>query len=600
MSRRAEVEKLPIDETAQPPRWLPWLLVVAVVLTFGRIVLHPFVPADDYTTIALNKRLNPPSFTAESIGWYWANPGEGLYAPVTYTAWGLLARASYVDSPDEDRVHVDPAFFHAASLIVHAISALLAFALLRRLLAAGPGKAAAPPVVPYAAAGGALLFALHPLQAEPVAWASGLKDLLAGMFGLAALVLYFRATADRAGEAPPEPRPNPARKRTARTEPRPPGRSFSLPHYLAATACFALALLSKPSAVTVPVLAAIIDWLWFRRPARAVALRLAPWVLLAIPIAILAKLVQSGGDIPHTPFLERPVVAGASLAFYLGELVWPTELAFDHGWRPPVVLRQTWFWLIALVPLVVAVVLVIFRRRPTARALATAGLLMAAALGPVLGLAPFSYQFFSTVADHYMYLAMVGPALAAAWLLSRPALAKRATVALAAAVLLGLAVLTVVQLGHWRDHETFCRRIIAVTPDSAFGHEMLGKYFVRKGRLPEAEASLRRAVQINPDFVDAHRGLLRVYGDQGRVGDYVATVRAIRQTSAGRREAAERVAVRVGPDDALTVAGARALAAGRREEAIGYLTAALEDDPRDERAAALLGVARGEVPIKPR
>src|SRR5205814_7538162 len=101
--------------------------------------------------------------------------------------------------------------------------------------------------------------------------------------------------------------------------------------------------------------------------------------------------VQPSAGIPTAPFLQCPVVARASLAFYLWKLLVPAHFAFDYGWRPPIMLGKTWFWLIALVPAALALVLWVGRRRwPW---LAAAGLVSVAALLPVLGLTPFLYQY---------------------------------------------------------------------------------------------------------------------------------------------------------------------------------------------------------------
>src|SRR4051794_26464091 len=126
------IEKAPAAAAA--PKWLGWALAAVVVATFAPSISNQFAPLDDQLTIWGNPRLNPPQFNSEGVLWYWAHPSLGLYMPLTYTAWGVLAKASYVPTPDEQEVFLDPRVFHAASVLVHALSTLGVWLLLRRLL----------------------------------------------------------------------------------------------------------------------------------------------------------------------------------------------------------------------------------------------------------------------------------------------------------------------------------------------------------------------------------------------------------------------------------------------------------------------------------
>ena len=156
------------------------LVVVAsaALLTFAPVLTNDFTWWDDHRTIHHNPLLNPPTWSG--IAHYWRHPAMDLYVPVTYSVWGVTAMAATLSTPNEEGIWLNPALFHAVSLLVHMMAACLAFLVLRRLFDNS-----------WAACGGALLFALHPVQTEPVAWASGLKDVLAGMFALAALHQYI-------------------------------------------------------------------------------------------------------------------------------------------------------------------------------------------------------------------------------------------------------------------------------------------------------------------------------------------------------------------------------------------------------------------------
>src|SRR6266850_60278 len=250
----------------------PLLLVVATILVFGRIATHDFTYWDDSGTIHHNPRLNPPS--VKTVGWYWSHSELGLYIPVTYTAWGILASAARLDAPDEFDIALNPWLFHAASLIVHLGSVLLVFRILRRLIGRdGPSFA------------GALLFAIHPLQTETVAWASGLKDLLCGFFALLAIWEYMKFV-DESSE----------RRRL---------------HYVLAIVAFILSMLSKATGMLTPVLAGIIVYWGLRRPVDVVKSPLICFAWL-VPAAVAIAIWR----VRKT----QPLLVAAGLLFVAGLL----------------------------------------------------------------------------------------------------------------------------------------------------------------------------------------------------------------------------------------------------------------------------------------
>src|SRR5688572_11068636 len=163
------------------------LLLVATAAVFGRVCWHEFTWWDDQMTLHHNPRYNPPS--GPKIAETWLKPVDGLYVPVTYSYWGALAYAAELRQTDAFGIHLNPRVFHAGSLVLHLASAVVVFSILRLLC----GHV-------WAALGGAMLFALHPVQVEPVAWASGAKDLLCGLLSLCAIyqyILYARAETAR-------------------------------------------------------------------------------------------------------------------------------------------------------------------------------------------------------------------------------------------------------------------------------------------------------------------------------------------------------------------------------------------------------------------
>jgi hypothetical protein len=541
------------------------VLVVLTLVAMGRVVTNGFSGFDDEHTIWRNERLNPPRFTGEGALWYWSNPHMSLWTPVTYTAWAALAKATYVASPDADGAHVDPRAFHAASLAGHVAGALLVYVILRRLVRR-----------PWAAAAGAVVYAVHPLQVEAVAWASGLKDVLAATFSLAALASYLVAVDDRtriAGDDADRPVLQP-RQRVA--------------WHALGLFCLAAALLSKPSAMVMPLLAAVIDSWLIGRPARRVVLAALPYALLAVPVAVVAKLVQSGEGIPGVAIWQRPILAAGSLAFYLWKLVAPVGLAFDYGWRPPVVIGRPWFWAMAAASGLILVGLWVARRRwPGVWA---GALVCVVGLLPVLGFVTFTFQFHSTVGDHYVYLAMLGPSLAVAWGLAR--LHRAGALRIAAAVCSIAAVvwvgLSVVQLGTWRDPVTNLERSVAVARCSALANTNLGHLYVKRGDVQDAERAFRAAAECNPDYTIPHENLLNIYTFQGRSADAIREFHALERANnllpPQQRETF--------PPDVFLKAGQGAARAGDFRNAERYFEEAARTNPSDPRGKQALDQVR--------
>jgi protein O-mannosyl-transferase len=468
------------------------ILLAAVAAAYGQLVTQDFLMWDDPGTVATNPRMNPPSLS--SVLYYWRAPEHGLYVPVTYSAWGVLASAARVDEPDPRGVRLNPAVFKLANVVVHAAAACMVLAILRRLLHQD-----------WPAALGALLYALHPIQVEAVAWVSGLKDLLAGAFGLAAVWQYLlfaqRAQRDRR----------------------------RMVHYCLATLALMVALLSKPSAMVVPLMALLLDSLVVRRPLKAMSLSLAPWFALAGVIAIIAKLVQPSAIVPHMPLWARPLIAGDSLAFYLYKLLVPVKLAIDYGRRPTVVMEQPWFYVMWLVPVALLVLLVLNRRR--APLLLVAMCLFVAGVLPMLGWTRFLFQMHSTTADHYLYLAMLGPALALGWAAQR-CNSRTGRVAISI-VLVVLGIRTIAQAVHWADDYALFSHTIRVNPSSFAGYNNLANAYYADGDYESAERYYRMAVKLRDDLVVARSNLANVLALQGRIDEAIDQIRAelrIRET----------------------------------------------------------------------
>src|SRR5688572_2968348 len=161
------------------PVWLYGLLILAVLATYGRILQHEFVDWDDGGHITNNPHLDPVSW--KSMVHFWREPYFFHYVPASYTLFTLEAWLAQSSRDATGDLQFNPAIFHAGSLVLHIGCVLLTY----RLLSILRGQR-------VAAAAGALLFALHPLQVESVAWISEQRGLLCAMFSLLCLMAYLK------------------------------------------------------------------------------------------------------------------------------------------------------------------------------------------------------------------------------------------------------------------------------------------------------------------------------------------------------------------------------------------------------------------------
>jgi hypothetical protein len=473
-----------------------WVIAVATLLVLGQVCIHEFNSMDDDFTLYDNPTFNPPTISKVLSSWNPRNAEHSLWIPVTYTVWGVLASMAWMDRPDDLGLHLNPWIFHSASVLFHVVTALIVFDTLRRLFRRD-----------RAACLGALLFALHPTQVESVAWASGGKDLLCGLFAMLAINLHVRGVA---ADTPPATR-----------------RLF---HRLGVLS-YVAGMLSKPTAMVTPAIVLVLDLWVIRRPWKTVLRSVWPWFALAIPCMIWTKLIQPAEHIHRPPLWARPLIVADSLSFYLYQLLLPLESTMDWGRSPAFVIDSGAIYRNWVAPVLIALAVLLIRKRHPA-ILAGAAAFVVGML-PVSGIVPFHFQGFSTVADHYMYIPMFGIAVVAAYLLARIDLAPAyVTAALLIAV---MSVRTFNAASVWRDDRTAYLNAVAVRPRSLLANNNLGRDYFREarrlhesGRVAEGNESLRmaeehyrRCVQIDDDCLMAHDNLALLLWQTGRTDEAV-------------------------------------------------------------------------------
>lgn len=429
------------------------VLLLLVVAVFAQVHQFSFLRWDDSIMVTENPHLRAGDW--RGVAAFWREPYVKLYIPVTFTFFA--AEKWIVERLDPAGMEgpLAPRVFHLGNLLLHVVNACFVFLLLGRLVGSAAG-----------AFFGAAFFAVHPLMVESVAWVTEAKTQVSAVFSLLALLLFLSSRDARGG-----------------------GARWLV--YLAASASFGLALLSKPNAAAVPLLAATLEFFETGRPRAGRLLLLLPWAAMAVAVYSVMRGEQPADELSYVPPLwARPLIAGDAIAFYLQKTVFPVGLVTDHGRTPANVLQTTWAYFAWLVPagaILLAAVL------PSRRVWLTALALFVFALAPVLGIVPFGYQDISTVADRYAYLALLGPAMAIAYLVAR--FWSRETAAIAAILLGVLAMMSAYVTASWADDERLFERTLSINPHSYVALNNLSALELRRGDSRRAASYAARVVE---------------------------------------------------------------------------------------------------------
>jgi tetratricopeptide (TPR) repeat protein len=505
------------------PRWiLGALLILATTIAYQK-AWHAGYIWDDDVYVTTNKLLTAPD-GLRRIWFSLDSPSQ--YFPLVYTTfrleyalWGL-----------------DPAGYHWVNILLHVANALLVWRLLRILQVPGAWLAAA-------------LFALHPVHVESVAWITERKNVLMGFFFLLSLLCWIAFVDERT---------------TGR-------RKF----YALALVCYALALFSKTTACTLPAAMVLILWLQRKSISWRRLLEIAPFVALGIGMGLVTiwwERYHQGtrGDAFALGWADRMLVASRAVWFYVGKLLWPTHLSFSYPkWPISAADPLNYVWVLATVGAGAAIY---FMRRYLGRSVEVAMVFFVATLSPVLGFIMLYTFRFSFVADHYQYLASIGPlALAASGItlaIGPPEKRKRFLMpVICAGLLLSLGALTWRQCAMYANEETLWQKTIAENPDSWMAYTNLGAALLRAGRTDEAITRFKKAVEIHDDYAMAHNNLGNALLRLGRVEESLAHLQKALEINPNYAEAQNNL-------------GNTLVQMSRWEEAAAHYTRALELDPR--------------------
>jgi tetratricopeptide (TPR) repeat protein len=519
----------------------PRLKILLLALLMVAMTLAAYAPAlragfiwddDDYVTE------NPLLSEPDGLSRIWLSmDAPSQYFPMVYTMlrvefglWGL-----------------DPLGYHLVNVLLHAANALLLWQLLRRL-------DIGMEVAWFAAA----IFALHPVHVESVAWIAERKNLLSFFFALASLLAWLRHL-ER------------------------PGRSL-VPAYLTSVLLYALALLSKATACTLPAVMLLLVWLRGGAISRRRLTEVFPFVVLGILMGLLVVIwerlhIGTVGERFELSAIESLLVASRAVWFYLGKLVWPTQLAFSY---PRFEIDSSdpvqYLWLLAGVLLLSS--LWRYRER-IGRAPLVAALYFVSVLSPVLGFIPLFTFWYTFVADHYQYMASVGPiALFIAGsvhaLRSRGFVDPRILGSAGLGLLVVLGAMVFEQSRIYENRETLWRDTIEKHPSSWMAHVNLGRTLLAEARFEESISAYEEALRIRPETYRAHIGIAEALAGLGREQEgrsHFEAVLALQPEMPGLHGFLANLAWR----------------RGEHEMALGHYRAAIELDPQNAKAHFLYG-----------
>jgi tetratricopeptide (TPR) repeat protein len=422
--------------------------------------------------------------TPDGLYRIWFTTDAPDYWPLTYTGfwieWHLFEKHT--------------TGYHVVNIALHIAAVLLLWAVLRKLRIPGAYL-------------GALLFAVHPVNVQSVAWIIQLKNTLAMVWYFASIWLYLTSE-DRYSVARTESSPDPRLLTSDRW-------------YCLSLLAFILAALSKGSVATLPAILLTIIW-WQRGITKRDLVRIAPFFALALAFIAVNIWFQAHANtqaIRHATPLQRILGAGAVIWFYLYKGLAPFDLAIVYpSWDIDPANLLWWLPLLAAG----AVTILLWRARQTrfGHPLLFAWGYFCIALVPVMGLTDVGFMRFSLVSDHYQHIAIIAvTALAGATIcVLRKEVAevlRDAVFVLAAAVVALLAVLAHHQASLYRDAITYYQAALKKNPDSWLLHGNLGDAMVLEHKYREAIPELREALRINPDCDDAHHYLAIALGITG-------------------------------------------------------------------------------------
>lgn len=453
---------------------LSFIILAATLTVYAPVKQHPFIHIDDYGYVVNNTHLQHLNW--ETVKWSFTTFHYANWDPLTWLSHAL----------DVQLFGMDPGRHHETSMLLHALNAVLLFWLLWK----ATGYVGRSFVV-------ATIFALHPVNVEPVAWVAERKTVLAMVFFLLTLIAYRWYA-----------------------------RQPAIGRYLLVALLFAMGLMSKPQIITLPFVLLLWDYWPLGRmfaPAEplpdghlagetaghALAERTFTWLLLEkVPLLALsagsAYLTMKAqwanrtlGGLNSYPFTVRLSNSIVTYVRYLSHATWPTNLAFfyPHAHNAPPVGQLAGSLLLLLLITVLALAVRSYRY------LVVGWLWFLGTLVPMIEVVQVGNH---AMADRYGYVSFVGLFIALCWGIAdwteRWRVARILLPVGSIAILLLLASATTRQLSYWTDDLTLWTHAAEAVPNNAMAENVIGETLQQKGERDAAMAHFRTAAAMDPLF----------------------------------------------------------------------------------------------------
>ncbi|GMV92756.1 MAG: hypothetical protein AMXMBFR82_25340 [Candidatus Hydrogenedentota bacterium] len=526
------------------PRQRSGLLALALaccaVALYARTMAFPFVYFDDDMYVFQNSIVSS-GLTGAGVVWAFTTGHLANWHPLTWVSHMIDAQCFGMWAGGH----------HAVNVLIHGANTAMLFLALRALTGATLRSAFV-----------ALLFAVHPVNVESVAWISERKNVLSTFFLLATLMAYVRHV-----ELP------------------------GFRRYLVVSVIFLLGLMTKPMLVTLPFVLLLLDY-WplnryaGRTPMQALrrfgrlAYEKIPLFAVSVVSSMVTYAAQHRGEamsaMAELPFDAR--LANAVLAYgaYLKHLLWPAGLAAIYPHSGESYSLVTVFVALGILAAISFAAVALIRRAPY---LFVGWFWFAGTLVPVIGLVQIGYQ---SMADRYLYVPAIGVFTAVVWGIAdfcedRP-LRRRIALWTGAACVALLAAVCWRQMTYWRGTVPLFERAIAVTETNAEAHNHLAYYYLTQNEPEKAIPHCEAAQEDRPGLAATYTNwgaALRMMGDaQGAIAKYEEALR-----------------LKAGDSVIHTNLGIALLQSGRNDDSRKHLEEAVRIDPRSASAHAYLGAA---------
>ncbi len=461
-------------------KWKVLLFIAPIVLltyiSFTPALKNSLINWDDNAYIFENKQLDKP--LSESIPYFFGpHYFIGNYIPVTMTVYALEYKIAGMDPP----------FFHAVNVLIHLLNVILVFWFIYLF----SGKK------PVVAAIVALFFGIHPMHVESVAWAAELKDMLYTCFYMAGLIMYCKYLASRSAEAVSQSR---------------------FPRLLLlAFLFFVLSVLSKPAALTFPIVLLLVDFYSGRKFDKSAWIEKLPFFALAVIFGVIAIKAQQADKLIHDyyPFTQKLLFASHSLLDYIAKLFLPVHLSNFYPY--PVVTGGHLPYIYYVSPvIVIALFYGAYRTMKYGRLIAFGFLFFVVNLLLVLQLLSIGDAI---IADRYTYVPYIGLffiiAMGFDWLYNNSRQSISAYRSVAAGLLIVCALscsyLTYARCPVWENDLTIATDLVEKYPEDRLALNNKGFVLYNMQQYPESIVLFNKAISIKPDYIMAYINLANSY-----------------------------------------------------------------------------------------